>query len=152
VDIIVVVPDEVTIYINPCMPVKTWAAGKEKEGTIAAIIPRGDILTRTFPVKIRIDNPTSLLEGMEARVRLPVGEKVNTLLVPRDALLNMPGRTVVVAVVDSKAMIIPTKVVGYQGMKAGINAEKISEGMKVVVKGNERLRDGQPVTIIEELE
>ena len=152
VDIIVDVPEEVTRYLKPGMPVKARAAGKEKKGTIAAIIPRGDILTRTFPVKIRIDNPTSLVEGMEARVRLPVGEKVNTLLVPRDALLNMPGRTVVVAVVDSKAMIIPTKVVGYQGMKAGINAEKISEGMKVVVKGNERLRDGQPVTIIEEVE
>jgi hypothetical protein len=37
-------------------------------------------------------------------------------------------------------------------MKAGINSHKISEGMKVVVKGNERLRDGQPVTIIEEVE
>ena len=89
---------------------------------------------------------------MEARVRLPVGEKITTLFVPRDAVLTQFGSTVVVAVVDSKAMIIPAKVIGYQGMKAGINSQKISEGMKVVVKGNERLRNGQPVTIIKEIE
>jgi membrane fusion protein (multidrug efflux system) len=54
-------------------------------------------------------------------------------------------------VVDQKARIIPTQVVGYKGMQAGINARNISKGMKVVVKGNERLRDGQPVTIIKEV-
>jgi len=152
VDIIVEVPEEVTRYLKTGTAVKSTVAGREKKGTIVAIIPRGDVLTRTFPVKIRIDNAASLLEGMEARVRLPVGERLHALMVPRDAVLSMPGRTVVVAVVDSKAVIIPTQVVGYQGMKAGINAQRISEGMKVVVKGNERLSDGQPVAIIGEVE
>jgi RND family efflux transporter MFP subunit len=152
VDIIVEVPEEVLKYLKCGMSVRATAAGKEKGGTITAIIARGDIATRTFPVKIRINNPTSLLEGMEARVRLPVGERITTLFVPRDAVLTQFGSTVVVAVVDSKAMIIPAKVIGYQGMKAGINSQKISEGMKVVVKGNERLRNGQPVTIIKEVE
>lgn len=152
VDMIVEVPEEVTRYLKPGTAVKTTAAGKEKEGTIVAIIPKGDVLTRTFPVKIRINNAASLLEGMEARVVLPVGERLHTLMVPRDAVLTMSGRTVVVTVVDAKAVIILTQVVGYQGMKAGINAQRISEGMKVVVKGNERLRDGQSVTIIGEIE
>jgi membrane fusion protein (multidrug efflux system) len=152
VDIIVEVPEEITRYLKPGMTVKTTAAGKENNGTIVAVIPRGDVLTRTFPVKIRVNNPTSLLEGMEARVRLPAGERLNTLLVARDAILDTGGKTVIVAVVDSKAVIIPTKVVGYQGMRAGINARGISEGMRVVVKGNERLRDGQSVTIIGEIE
>ena len=152
VDIIVEVPEEVIKYLERGMSVRTTAAGKEKGGTITAIIARGDIATRTFPIKIRISNPTSLLEGMEARVRLPVGEKITTFFVPRDAVLTQFGSTVVVAVVDSKAMIIPTQVVGYKGMKAGINAKKISEDMKVVVKGNERLIDGQAVIIIKEVE
>ena len=152
VDIIVEVPEEVIKYLKCGMSVSATAAGKEKTGTITAIIARGDIATRTFPIKIRINNPTSLMEGMEARVRLPVGEKITTLLVPRDAVLTQFGRAVVVAVVDSKAMIIPTEVIGYQGMKAGINSQEISEGMRVVVKGNERLRNGQPVRIIKEVE
>jgi len=157
-DLIVEVPQRVIKYLKrvikylkPGMTAMTTAAGMKKSGIITAIIPRGDIATRTFPLKIRINDPTSLMEGMEARVRLPVGKKITTLLVPRDAVLNMFGKTVVFAVVDEKAMIIPTQVVGYKGMKAGVNAQKVSEGMKVVVKGNERLRDGQPVTIIKEV-
>ena len=152
VDLIVEVPEKVIKFLRPGMEVHATAAGKQKRGTITAIIPKGEITTRTFPIKVRIKQSSSLMEGMEAKVRLPVGEKINTLLIPRDAVLNKFGRTVVVAVVESKAMIIPTKIVGYRGMKAGINAKKISEGMKVVVKGNERLRNGQPVTIIKEVE
>jgi len=152
VDIVVEVPGNVAKYLTPGMTAKVTVAGMKKSGTITAIIPRGDIATRTFPVKIRINDPTSLMEGMEARVRLPVGERINTLMVPRDAVVNMPGKTVVFSVVDKKAMIIPTQVVGYKGMKVGVNAQKISKGMKVVVKGNERLRNGQPVIIIKEVE
>jgi len=150
-DLIVEVPQGVIKYLKPGMTVMATAAGTKKSGIIMAIIPKGDIATRTFPVKIRINDPTSLMEGMEARVRLPVGKKITSLLVPRDAVINMIGKTVVFAVVDQKAKIIPTQVVGYKGMKAGINAQKISEGMKVVVKGNERLKDDQPVTIIKEV-
>ncbi|MFC1866803.1 efflux RND transporter periplasmic adaptor subunit [Thermodesulfobacteriota bacterium] len=152
VDLIVDVPEKTVKYLKPGMAVSTTVAGKQKRGIITAIIPRGDIATRTFPVKIRIKNSTSLFEGMQARVRLPVGEKINSLLVHRDALLTAFGKTVCVAVIASKAMIIPVQLVGYQGMKAGINAKKISEGMKVVIKGNERLRNGQPVIIIKEVE
>ena len=151
VDIVVEVPGNVAKYLTPGMTAKVVVAGMKKSGLIMAIIPKGDIATRTFPVKIRISNLSSIFEGMEARVRLPVGKKITTLLVPRDAVVNMFGKTVVFAVVDEKAMIIPTQVVGYKGMKAGVNAQKISEGMKVVVKGNERLKDGQPVTIIKEV-
>ena len=152
VDLIVEVPETVIKYLKPGMEVDANVGEKEKRGIITAIIPRGDITTRTFPIKIRIKNSTSLLEGMEARVKLPVGEKIDALLVPRDAVLNKFGETTVVLVVDSKASIMPVKVVGYRGMMAGINANKISEGMKVVVKGNERLSDGQPVNIIKEME
>jgi RND family efflux transporter MFP subunit len=151
VDILVEVPEYVAKYLTPGMTAKVVVAGMKKGGIIMAIIPKGDIATRTFPVKIRISKLSSIFEGMEARVRLPVGKKITTLLVPRDAVVNMIGKTVVFAVVDQKARIISTQVMGYKGMKVGINAQNILEGMKVVVNGNERLRDGQPVTIIKEV-
>jgi RND family efflux transporter MFP subunit len=150
VDILVEVPEEVIKYLRRGMRIEVTAAGRKKTGRITAIIAKGDIATRTFPIKIRINNPNSLMEGMEARVKLPVGERVNALFVPRDAVLTLSGRTVVVAVVNSRAMLIPTRVIGYQGLKAGINSDEISEGIEVVVKGNERLRNGQPVRIIRE--
>ena len=40
---------------------------------------------------------------------------------------------------------MPVKVMGYEGMTVGVAAEGLREGMKVVVKGNERLRDGQAI-------
>jgi multidrug efflux pump subunit AcrA (membrane-fusion protein) len=91
-------------------------------------------------------NSASLKEGMEARVNLPITEKKETLIVPRDAVITMFGRTVVFAIVESTAKMIPVKVTGYAGMMAGVNANGLKEGMKVVVKGNERLRDGQSVS------
>lgn len=151
VDIVVEVPEEVAQYLSPGEKVMAAVAGKQKNGVIIALIPKGDIATRTFPIKIRITNKISLLEGMEARVRLPVGEKIPSLLVPRDAVLSRSGGTEIIAVVGSEAVIIPVKVVGYHGMSVGINSQNISIGMKVIVKGNERLRSGQPVTIIQEV-
>ncbi|MGD9228742.1 MAG: hypothetical protein PVF26_19715, partial [Desulfobacterales bacterium] len=56
--------------------------------------------------------------------------------------------TVVYAVDDSKARMIPVKVTGYKELVAGIEAPGLAEGMQVVVEGNERLRNGQMVSLI----
>jgi multidrug efflux pump subunit AcrA (membrane-fusion protein) len=127
------------------MDLSVKAGGGVVKGRVFAVVPRGDVATRTFPLKIRINNSASLKEGMEARVELPTAEKKQSLVVPRDAVITMFGRTVLFAVVDSKAKMIPVKVIGYEDATAGVNAQGLKEGMKVVVKGNERLRDGQPV-------
>ncbi len=151
-DVIVEVPERIIHFVTPGMFVSVTAGGNPLKGKLHAIIPKGDVATRTFPVKIRVDDGSSLMEGMAARVKLQGGETISTLLVPRDAILTMPGKTVVVAVIDGKATILPVTVVGYTGSYAGINAKNISDGMNVVVKGNERLREGQPVAIIKEIE
>jgi membrane fusion protein (multidrug efflux system) len=151
-DVIVEVPETMIRYLHPGLAVTIQSGGKEFKGTLNAVIPRGDIATRTFPVKIRINNKGTLIEGMQAVVTLPVGENITVHLVPRDAILTTFGTTVIVAVVDGAAKVIPTKVTGYQGTNAGINSQDIVEGMHVIVKGNERLRDGQPVNILREIE
>ncbi len=147
IDIVVEVPDNIASVLNPGMRVKVKAGRKEINGKIFAIIPQGNISTRTIPIKIRADNSQSLMEGMEARVNLPIAKKEKALIVHRDAVITVFGNTVVFVVIDSKAKMIPVKVIGYKGMKAGIQANGLKEGMKAVVKGNERLRDGQEVNI-----
>lgn len=151
VDVIVEVPADIIKHLKVGMDVTVLSVGHNLRGKLHAIIPRGDISTRTFPVKIRVKHGTSLLEGMEARVKLPQAEKITAFLVPRDAILNTSGKTVIVAIVEGKAKVIPTKVTGYTATSAAINSKDITEGMTVVVKGNERLRDGQPVTILKEI-
>ena len=148
VDIIANIPEEVLRFISLKQKVRIESGGKEIRGEVFIVMPKGDIATRTFPVKIRVQNSGFLLEGMEARVTLPTGKKRKSLIVSRDAVINVPGNTVVFAVTDSKAAMIPVKVTGYDGMMAWVDSDVLHEGMKVVIKGNERLRDGQPVDIV----
>lgn len=148
VDIIVDVPEKVIRFVSPGTQVKLIAAGMETEGKIFVIIPRGEISTRTFPVKIRIKNRFSLKEGMEAKVSIPSGEKKDALIVPRDAVITMNGKAILFVVEKSKAKMIPVKILGYKGMMVGVYAEGLKEGMKAVIKGNERLRDGDAVEVM----
>ncbi|UCE79694.1 MAG: efflux RND transporter periplasmic adaptor subunit [Nitrospiraceae bacterium] len=147
VDIIVAVPEAVVRHIKEGMIVEIQAGERKAAGEIIAVIPQGDLSTRTFPVKIRARNDKSFMEGMEARARLPVDEKKKGFIVPRDAVISVFGSDAVFVVHDGKAKMIPVNVIGYQGVTVGLLAEGITEAMKVVVKGNERLRDGQEVTI-----
>ena len=149
VDVIADVPEHIARHLVPGMKVDIRSAGKEMEGMIFALIPRGDLSTRSFPVKIRVKNSYKLAEGMEATVSLPSGEKMEALTVPRDAVISNRGKTVVFTEKESKAVMIPVSVIGYSGMDAGVTAKDLKEGMKVVVKGNERIRDGQDIAVAE---
>jgi membrane fusion protein (multidrug efflux system) len=148
VDVAVEIPEGTIKLIHLGMDVKVKTLGKETTGKISAIVPRVDIATRTLPVKVRISNTSSLVEGMEARVTLPSMEPRKSLVALRDAVITLFGTPVVFAVSGSKVKMIPVKVIGYQGNIVGIEGEGLSEGMKLVVKGNEQLRDDQTVTVI----
>ena len=148
VDIVADVSEKFIPYISVGMQVKGSVNGSEFSGKVIAVVPRGDVATRTFPVKIRTPNTLALIEGMSARVILPTGKNLKTLVVPRDAVISLFGQTVVFAVEDSKARMIPVKVTGYKELVVGIEAPGLAEGMQVVVEGNERLRNGQMVTLI----
>lgn len=147
VDIVAQIPERYIQYIRTGMEVNVEVSGRPLMGTVIAVVPRGDIATRTFPVKIRLPNTMALIEGMSAKVILPTGENKQVLVIPRDALITKFGKTVVFAVDDSKARMIPVNVIGHKGLKVGVEARGLARGMKVVVKGNERLRDGQPVAL-----
>lgn len=147
VDIVAEIPQEIVRYVKTGTSAIVRSGRTEMGGKVLAIVPRGDISTRTIPVKVRVQNKTSLIEGMEAHVVLPSGEKQKTFTVPRDGVITVFGNTVIFVVVDSQAKMIPVKVAGYEGMNAGVVAEGLAEGMKVIIKGNERLRDGQPVNV-----
>src|SRR3990170_104948 len=56
VEVIVNVSEDVMRFVKPGIDAKVTAAGKEITGKVSAIVPRGDIQTRTFPVKVRVKN------------------------------------------------------------------------------------------------
>ena len=146
IDIMVRVPESVVRNLKLDRKVEVSAGGKELTGRVKAMVPSGDVRTRTFPVKVRVENSASLMEGMEARVSLPTGERKRALIVDRDAVIKKFGKNVVFTATDDKAVMIPVKIIGFSGSKAGIAGEGLKAGMKVVTKGNERLNHGQPIS------
>jgi RND family efflux transporter MFP subunit len=129
--------------------VQVEIAGQRLTGRIEAIIPMGDSATRTFPVKVRLAPSPRLMEGMEARVWLPAAERREGLLVPRDAVVPVMGQDAVYTVADGTARMIRVTVLGYENSRAGVAADGLQAGMRIVVKGQERLQEGQAVQVKE---
>ncbi len=108
-------------------------------------IPRGDIATRTFTAKFRLNTADRILEGMEARITLPRGSETHGLLVPRDAVVNKNGRYSIFIVDEGNAKNIPVQVVDFMDLMAGISGPGLRTGQNVIVKGSKRVRNGQAV-------
>ena len=119
----------------------------QAKGKILYIISQADVTSRTFPVRIGLENPDHLLKsGMMARVSLAVGAPVLTKVVPIDALIIQGGQYQVFVVNGSKAESVRVQVGIITGGLAEIRGP-VEVGQQVVTRGNERLRPGQPVRI-----
>jgi len=147
VDIVVNVPAGLLKYLEPGKKLTVKTDSTNLTGEFLSFVPKGDVATRTFDVKIRMQNTAGLIEGMEARALVPAAEKITGLKVNRDALIDRFGQNVIWLVKDSKAKMVPVQVTGYDGMFVGISGPDLEPGEMVVVKGNERLREGQPVMV-----
>lgn len=148
-DVMADVPEQHLRWVTPGAEVTVNVGGRELSGEVIAVIPRGDIATRLFPVKIRVED-SQLMEGMSALVRLPVAEPTECILVPRDAILQQLNQTVVYTIEDGLARVHPVTVIGYDGIYAGIASPEVTLQHLYVVKGHERLRPGDKVIIISE--
>jgi len=145
IDVLVSVPESVLGFMDQGRKVDLTIGQKKLSGKVIAIFPSGDVATRTFTVKVRADNAKGIYEGMGVRVSLPNGPVFDGLLVNRDAVINKFGSDVVFVDNNGAAKMIQVRVLGYSGLKAAISGEGLSAGMRTVVKGNERIMDGQTI-------
>jgi HlyD family secretion protein len=132
--------------------------GQRFEGTIAVINPQADARSRTFPVKVRVQNVIDakkgplLKAGMFARVTLGVGDPISVPLVPKDAVV-LGGKMPMVFVVDAdksgrlNVRPVPVTLGASRGLWISVGSTEIKEGEQIVVEGNERLRPMQEVRI-----
>ncbi len=131
---------------------------QEFEGRVTQIIPEADERTRALPVVIRVDNPKTnsgylLRPGLLARASLSIGRPAEILMVHKDALV-LGQDQVDIFVVDQLAddSAVARKHTVQTGATDGDLIEirgDIQENDLVVVRGNERLMDGQPIKIID---
>lgn len=119
-------------------------------GRITALVPVSDA-ARAFLVRVVVDdNKVTLLPGTSATALFDLAsEQQSGLLVPRDALLRHPdgGQSLfVVSNGRAERRIVST---GREGDQGVVILSGIDAGEAVVIRGNEVLRDGQAVTIVD---
>ena len=120
------------------------------DSKLYAFIAKGDKLTRTFPVKFKAKVENEFLyDGMEATIKLPRSKKIESLIVPRDAVIKRFAKNVIFVVDEkSKALMIDVKIIGYEKESIAVFGKNLSAGMSVVIKGNERVAPNATVKII----
>lgn len=126
-------------------------------GTVDQIVPLADSRSRTFPVRVLVENPSvdarhALLPGMLSRASLPTGDSEIRMLVAKDALrLGGPNPTLLKVEGDQVA-IVPVRTGPSMGSWISVKSlapDGLKAGDLVVTRGNERLRPGQTVKISE---
>lgn len=166
IDAVIDVPEQYIGQIAVGTPVQVVieALGQTIDGEVRAINPDGSNPARTFPVKIRIDDQDGLLKvGMSVTARVPVRDKREYLIVPRDAVqyaengpqvwmsLVMPG-----SAPGSMPQGMPMDVDVLFGdgddfavrAKPKVQGMDLNPGMDIVVEGAERLWPTRPLMIM----
>lgn len=115
------------------IPVRTWS-------------PAGDQSTRTFNVRLDASN-LNLLSGEDVTVSMPSAQVSLSTMVPRDALILRDKETYVVTVDKENVVHKVSVLLGHgEGDWISVNG-LISAGDQVIVRGGERLKEGQKVRL-----
>jgi RND family efflux transporter MFP subunit len=152
VKIAVQVPEGEIALIHPDMPLSFQVEAVQsgpQTGLVKEIIPAGDPTSRTFDVKIFVDNPEGKLKpGMFARVELPIGER-EALLVPAGAVTRK-GQLEAVFTPDESGRARLSWVKTGRAFNGRVEIlSGLKAGDRVIVSAERPLTDGQPVEISE---
>jgi membrane fusion protein, multidrug efflux system len=122
---------------------------------VHARVPVNDPAARTFLVRLAFDDGQELSElvtpGMSGRARFQLSDEQEVVRIPRDALIRYPDGTTTVWVVEEQGQTMRAREVEVTvGRTSGDDVEIVSELdplQAVVVRGNEVLRQDQPVRV-----
>lgn len=125
--------------------------GKTFTGRIARIYPTIDAATHTFTAEVNVANRDRLLRpGMYARVTVNFGSN-HSLVVPDDCVVKQQGsgvRSVFVLQADNTVKEVVVTLGRHFGTEYEI-LSGVAEGDKVVVKGQDSLKNGSKVNVQE---
>lgn len=123
------------------------------DGRISAKVPLSDSSSRTFLLRVQLaDGDPDVISGMSAQARLRIPGTERVLTVPRDAILRDPyGASRVWSLKDVDGAPVATQHTVEVGRSFDGNTELrngLEPGARVVIRGNETLREGQPVRVV----
>ncbi|MCH7547994.1 MAG: efflux RND transporter periplasmic adaptor subunit [Candidatus Krumholzibacteriota bacterium] len=126
--------------------IRISGGGVPVTGKITGFAPSASGDTHTFPVIITVDNSDQRLGGgMLVRATLSLNKKFTSLAVHKDAIVRQGAQTLVYTIEEGKAVAVTVRIGSMSGDMVAISGDGVSEGMPVVVRGNERIFPGSPV-------
>ena len=115
------------------------------EATLRALVTVGSENRHIFEMRLDFSDPLPV--GQTVRVDIPTAEAREVLSVPRDALV-LRSDGVFVFVVNEDNTVRRLRITTGTGAGDRIEARgPLEAGQRVVIRGAERLRDGQPVMV-----
>ncbi|WP_283434755.1 efflux RND transporter periplasmic adaptor subunit [Neorhodopirellula lusitana] len=177
IDARIMVPEEslALVRVGDSLDLLIDSLGIELKGEVASINSQGSVGSRTFPVRIAMDDQDgTLLPGMGVSAFVPIKRESTELLVPRDAVLRKPDESTIwilqqkdaapadaVAASNAKPIAapnwtahpIPVRVVSHTRDSYAIAAvrkvdrPRLEPGVQVVTEGLERLVPGSRVKV-----
>jgi len=135
-------------YLTEGMPLTVEIEGKPVSAKVRAIVPVGDVASRTIEVRVVLPAGAGLV-GDAAKVFIPSAQPHNVLAVPRDALVLREDNTYIFKV-DKKnqAQRIAVETGSAEGPLVEIRG-LVAPGERVIVRGAERLEAGQRVRAVQ---
>jgi RND family efflux transporter MFP subunit len=146
------VSERAALVVRPGQRVEVGIRGDRERsvvGEVARLVPVADPESRDFLLRVRVvENAEMTKPGMFARGEVVVEERPDALLIPKDALVERQGETVVFVVRDGTAELRSVEI----GLSDRANVEMLSGvdvGESVVVIGAQGLKDGDRVRLQE---
>lgn len=139
-------PAALAAHLIPGQTVALRQGGDVYEGRIRAIVPAADAVSRQLELRLELDDGDWLV-GTAAEVELPQAAMHRAVTVPRDALVLRPEGTYVFRIrPDQTAERVDVIAGTIEDEWIEVNGD-IEAGDRLVIRGAERLRDGQTVAV-----
>ena len=123
--------------------------GTKHRAKVRAVVPDENAMTRTRLVRFTPDfgrTAVPLAANAAATVVLPVGGAAPALTVHKDAIVRQGQQALVFVANNGKADRRPVRLGRASGTRFEV-LDGLAEGDLAIVRGNERLRPGQPVLV-----
>jgi membrane fusion protein (multidrug efflux system) len=133
---------------NADVEVRIEALKKTFEGKVDTLIPTADKASKTFTLRVKIDNPDhEILIGMSATVRIDAVEHKDVLAVPQSAVIEEKSSRSVFVAEKGVARRREVRLGPVQGDQV-VLLEGVKEGEELIVVGQRDLEDGKPIRVI----
>ncbi len=139
-------PDSLLTAVDEGDLISVTNGAESLNARVRAVVPVGDTISRTLELRLVLPK-TNWHIGSAVQVSLPRSAPKRVVAVNRDALILRANSVSVFVVAEGGlAKQVDVELGAAEGSLIEVIGD-VSAGDKVVVRGGERLRNGQPVTI-----